>query len=617
MGLVEGDDEATTRAAVAAGVARWVPDESERRWIEHALLVLLGFEGSAGAAREELFSAWRTFFERIAATGPVVLLFEDLHWADAGLLDFIDHLLDWSTGVPVTIVTLARPELIERRPGWGSGQRTFVGLALEPLPDDAMGEILEALAPGLQRGWPGHDHRTRRRHPAVRGRDDPDARRGRDPRRCGRRPGRSAGRSLDLAVPATLQALIAARLDALEPADRSLICDAAVLGQSFTPAGLGAVSGLDPDRLDASLRALVRRELLVHDVDPRSPERGQFAFVQSLVREVAYGTLSKRGPAQPPSRRSAFLRGSRRGRTGWRPRRALPGGVSRFERTIPRVRRSRPRHGSRCGGGRTCRRRSAVTTRRVSSSSRRSRCRPTRPIGRTCSSVLVWRRCRWPLGDRPRRGSRRRRRSGTPSASVEREARAVGLRGRAVVNGWRAPDAIAFLEPALAAFEDLGDDPALVLRSSTNWRVPTGSTKTAPGQCRLRIVRLDARSDSTTSPTWRTSWSRRARSSPSTGGRTRASGRWRPGARWPRSVGSTRSSRRALLNMAGSPLEPTTRVCAFELGLEGITLARRIGFRSFLATAAGNSLEVALGDRRARLGDGHRRRTAGARIRAQ
>ena len=84
IGLVEGDDEATTRAAVAAGVARWVPDETERRWIEHALLVLLGLEGSAGAAREELFSAWRTFFERIAANGPVVLLFEDLHWADAG-----------------------------------------------------------------------------------------------------------------------------------------------------------------------------------------------------------------------------------------------------------------------------------------------------------------------------------------------------------------------------------------------------------------------------------------------------------------------------------------------------------------------------------------------------
>src|SRR6187401_3301057 len=101
MGLVEGDDEATTRAAVSAGVARWVPDETERRWIERALLVLLGLEGSAGAAREELFSAWRAFFERIAATGPVVLLFEDLHWADAGLLDFIEHVLDWRTGVPL------------------------------------------------------------------------------------------------------------------------------------------------------------------------------------------------------------------------------------------------------------------------------------------------------------------------------------------------------------------------------------------------------------------------------------------------------------------------------------------------------------------------------------
>jgi tetratricopeptide (TPR) repeat protein len=96
-----------------------------------------------------------------------------------------------------------------------------------------------------------------------------------------------------LAVPETLTALVAARLDGLEPADRALVHDAAVLGQSFTLAGLAAVSGVDPTELEPRLRTLVRRELLVLSVDPRSPERGQYAFVQALIREVAYNTLAR------------------------------------------------------------------------------------------------------------------------------------------------------------------------------------------------------------------------------------------------------------------------------------------------------------------------------------
>ncbi len=97
----------------------------------------------------------------------------------------------------------------------------------------------------------------------------------------------------DLAVPDTLTALVAARLDGLDAADRGLVHDAAVLGQSFTLAGLAAVSGVDPSELEPRLRDLVRRELLVQSVDPRSPERGQYAFVQALIREVAYNTLAR------------------------------------------------------------------------------------------------------------------------------------------------------------------------------------------------------------------------------------------------------------------------------------------------------------------------------------
>ena len=93
-GLVGIDDEATTRAKVAGTVAEHVPDAAERRWIEPALLALLGI-GTERVGPEQLFAAWRTFFERLSAIGTVVMVFEDIHWADPGLLDFIDALLEW------------------------------------------------------------------------------------------------------------------------------------------------------------------------------------------------------------------------------------------------------------------------------------------------------------------------------------------------------------------------------------------------------------------------------------------------------------------------------------------------------------------------------------------
>ena len=125
-----------------------VPDEDERRWIEPALLALLGIE-PAPAGPEQLFGAWRTFFERIAADGPGGHgLRGPPAGPTAGLLDFIDHLLEWSTGVPIYVVTLARPELLERRPGLGRGQAQLHGLHLEPLSEPAMRELLAGLVPG-------------------------------------------------------------------------------------------------------------------------------------------------------------------------------------------------------------------------------------------------------------------------------------------------------------------------------------------------------------------------------------------------------------------------------------------------------------------------------------
>jgi len=148
-GLAESDDEAMTRTRIAATLVEYVPDEEERRWIEPALLTLLGIGDATTGSRDELFSAWRTFFERVATEHPAILVFEDLQWADPGLLDFIDHLLEWSTSFPIFVVTLSRPELLERRPGWGAGRRNFVALSLEPLSAAAMRDLLAGLVPGL------------------------------------------------------------------------------------------------------------------------------------------------------------------------------------------------------------------------------------------------------------------------------------------------------------------------------------------------------------------------------------------------------------------------------------------------------------------------------------
>jgi class 3 adenylate cyclase/tetratricopeptide (TPR) repeat protein len=293
-GLAEGDDEETTRAGVAAVLVRHVSELEERRWIEPRLLALLGVGDAPSGGREELFAAWRTFFERIAATGTVALVFEDLQWSDDGLLDFIEHLLDWSRSHPIFVVTLARPELLERRPGWGTDRRGAVAMRLDPLTESSMRELLAGIAPGLPDravarilaradGIPLYAVETIRMYLAN-----------------GRLAVGADGRFElrgdlgDIDVPPTLHALVAARLDALPPADRALLQDGAVLGQSFTLPALAAVSGEDPAALAVRLAGLVRRELLVVETDPRAPTRGQHAFIQSLIREVAYATLSKR-----------------------------------------------------------------------------------------------------------------------------------------------------------------------------------------------------------------------------------------------------------------------------------------------------------------------------------
>jgi class 3 adenylate cyclase/tetratricopeptide (TPR) repeat protein len=304
-GLLESDGEETTRQRLHDTVAEWVGDEKERAWIEPALLTLLGLEPAPAGGREVLFAAWRTFFERVARRGTTVLLFEDLQWADGGQLDFIDHVMEWAKGVPLLVVTLARPELLERRPGWGTSARSFNAIGLEPLTDANMRELLTGLVPELPDaalaqilaradGIPLYAVETVRMLVA-------DGRLVAD----GEGTFSPAGDLGELAMPDSLRALVASRLDGLDEADRSLLQDAAVLGKTFSADALAAIYGQDRTELDGRLRALSKRELLEISVDPVSPERGQYGFVQSVIREVAYDTLSRR------DRRSRHLAAAR------------------------------------------------------------------------------------------------------------------------------------------------------------------------------------------------------------------------------------------------------------------------------------------------------------------
>jgi len=291
--IAEDDAPPVALRKLQAALSEHLLDEDERRFVEPRLAQLLGAADADVGDRQELFAAWRLFFERLAESNPVLLVFEDLQWADASLLDFIEYLLEWSRTQRLYVITLARPELLEKRPTWGAGQRSFTSIYLEPLAEQAMNELLDGLVPGLPaalkeqilaraEGVPLYAVET------VRMLLD---------RGLLTREGSSyrvVGEVETLEVPETLHALIAARLDGLGDDERRLLQNGAVLGKAFTREGIAALAGLDETELDPLLASLVRKEVLALQADPRSPEYGQYAFLQDLVRRVAYDTLSKR-----------------------------------------------------------------------------------------------------------------------------------------------------------------------------------------------------------------------------------------------------------------------------------------------------------------------------------
>ena len=291
--IVEDEDAASARKKLRATLEEHLLDAEERAFVEPRLGQLLGLGDHEGRDRQDLFAAWRLFFERLADVYPTVLAFEDMQWADSSLLDFVEHLLEWSRNHPLYVITLARPELLERRPTWGAGHRNFSSIYLEPLPAPAMEELLGGLVPGLPA--------TLRDQILARAEGVPlyavETVRMLLDRGALVQEGsvyRPVGEIESLEVPETLHALIAARLDGLSPEEKRLLQDGAVLGKTFTQEGVASLSGRSEPEIGPLLGALVRKEVLSLQTDPRSPEHGQYGFLQDLVRHVAYETLSKR-----------------------------------------------------------------------------------------------------------------------------------------------------------------------------------------------------------------------------------------------------------------------------------------------------------------------------------
>ena len=290
--IVEGEEPASAVAKLRVAVEEAIPDPEERRWVEPRLANLLGLEERGSKDQEGLFAAWRMFYERLADEMPTIMVFEDMQWADVALLDFVEYLLEWSRAHPLFIVALSRPELAERRPTWGTG-RGVTSIYLEPLPQEAMEGVLTGLVPGLP-----DDLRSQ-----ILGRAEGVPLYAMETVRMLLDRGlltqegsvyRPTGSVETLEVPETLHALIAARLDGLTADERRLVQDAAVLGKTFTKPGIIAVTGTSEAEVEPLLASLVRKEVLSLLADPMSPERGQYGFLQDLVKLVAYEMLSKK-----------------------------------------------------------------------------------------------------------------------------------------------------------------------------------------------------------------------------------------------------------------------------------------------------------------------------------
>ncbi len=235
------------------------------------LAATIGVGGSEGADKDLLFAAWRTALESAARHRPLVMVFEDLHWSSDSLLDLAEFVMQPRGDVAMLMVVLARPELLDRRPTWGGGRRNHLAIALEPLGQVAIADLVRHLLDA----------------------DDPDViklvaeRSEGNPFYAGELVRSYLEQGSLESLPDTVQATVLARLDLLPPAERRVLQLGSVFGRSFRPAGVAA---LQPDLADIAetlCENLADRDLV------RSVDGDRYAFRHILIQGVAYATLPR------------------------------------------------------------------------------------------------------------------------------------------------------------------------------------------------------------------------------------------------------------------------------------------------------------------------------------
>ena len=258
-----------------------------------AIEILIGSGSTYGSSREELFDAWRAFVERMASDAPLVLQLEDLHWADDGLLDLVDHLADWAQG-PILLLALARPELLDARPAWGGGKRNFAALDLDPLAPDETRAMLDALLRTRLPDTIAHVIVERSEGYPLFNEEVVGMLLDRGLLRQNEAGEWAlAGTPDQIEVPRSMKALIAARLDTLPADEKAILQDAAVVGRTFWLGAVSHLAGIDPAHARQTLGPLRVKEILTsRDVGTFSGDT-EYVFRHVLSRDVAYGSLPK------------------------------------------------------------------------------------------------------------------------------------------------------------------------------------------------------------------------------------------------------------------------------------------------------------------------------------
>jgi class 3 adenylate cyclase len=296
-GILESDSPTEAAHSLSEAVARLVQDPTEARWVEAELRALVGVssDGVGDAGADTATAAWRRFLEAIAERGPAVLVFEDLHWADDGLLEFLDDAVDWLRGVPLLIVGTARPELLERRQGWGGGKPNATTISLQPLAEEDTARLISTL---LQRPLQlAEDQRALLE------------RSGGNPLFAEQYVRMLAERGTTGELPESVQGVIAARIDALPAAEKELLQAASVHGKVFWAGGVVSATGVEVAEAERLFRALERKDFVRRE--RRSTVAGdvQYSFQHVLLRDVAYGQIPRRARADRHRHAAGWLEG--------------------------------------------------------------------------------------------------------------------------------------------------------------------------------------------------------------------------------------------------------------------------------------------------------------------